>query len=255
MAGSTSSEHGRLIRKMETIAVLTEPEKAALADLPMRLKDFAEDTDLVREGDTPQECCLILEGFICRYKLLADGTRQIMAWLLPGDACDLNVFGLGALDHSIATLSASTIAFIPNAALERLSAGSVAIMRALWWATLVDEGILREWLMNMGRRPADRRIAHLFCELAARLEAVGLAHDHTMELPITQAELADTVGLTSVHVNRIIQQLRDQGLIVWRGRVLTIARPAALKAFAEFDPTYLHLPARKAVAASLPEAI
>lgn len=171
-----------------------------------------------------------------------------MAWLLPGDACDLNVFGLAALDHSIATLSVSTVAFIPNAALERLSAWSPAITRALWWATLVDEGILREWLVTIGRRPADKRIAHLFCELAARLAAVGLADNDSMELPITQTELADTVGLTSVHVNRIVQQLRDQGLIAWRDRTLTVLRPQALRAFADFDPTYLHLPARLAAA-------
>lgn len=243
------------ILKLQNGVDLSASDQDALLNAVTHRKSFEAHQDIVTEGTTPAGVSVVLEGFACRYKLLADGTRQIMAWLLPGDACDLNVFGLGALDHSIATLSGSTIAFIPNAALERLSAGSVAIMRALWWATLVDEGILREWLMAMGRRPADRRIAHLFCELAARLEAVGLAHDHTMELPITQAELADTVGLTSVHVNRIIQQLRDQGLIVWRGRVLTIARPAALKAFAEFDPTYLHLPARTAAAARLPEAI
>jgi CRP-like cAMP-binding protein len=234
------------ILKLQNGVELSEADQTALMDAVTRHRKFAAHEDIITEGTAPSGVNVVLEGFACRYKVLPDGTRQIMAWLLPGDACDLNVFGLGALDHSIGTLSASTVAFIPNAALERLSAGSVAIMRALWWATLLDEGVLREWLLAMGRRPADKRIAHLFCELAARLEAVGLVRDDSMELPITQTELADTVGLTNVHVNRIIQQLRDQGLIAWRGRVLTIVKPQALKALAGFDPTYLHLPARGA---------
>jgi len=234
------------ILKLQNGVDLNSEEQAALLGAVTSRRRYAAHQDIITEGAVPSGVNVVLEGFACRYKLLPDGTRQIMAWLLPGDACDLNVFGLGALDHSIATLSASTIAFIPNAALERLSAVSPAITRALWWATLVDEGILREWLMAMGRRPADKRIAHLFCELAARLAAVGLADHDSMELPITQTELADTVGLTSVHVNRIVQQLRDQGLIAWRDRTLRVLQPQALRTFADFDPGYLHLSARLA---------
>ncbi len=229
------------IRKLKNGVDLSEADQDALRNAVSRRRTFEAHQDIIAEGERPSDVHVVLEGFACRYKLLPDGTRQIMAWLLPGDACDLNVFGLGPMDHGIATLSASTIALIPNAALERLSKDSVAITRALWWATLVDEAILREWLVAMGRRPADQRIAHLFCELVARLTAVGLAEGGTVELPITQVELADTVGLTSVHVNRIIQQLRDQGMIVWREGMLDILRPQALQDFADFDPAYLHL--------------
>jgi CRP-like cAMP-binding protein len=233
------------ILKLQNGVELSAEEQAGLLGAMTRGRVYEAHQDIITEGTVPSGVNIVLDGFACRYKLLPDGTRQIMTWLLPGDACDLNVFGLGALDHSIATLSASTIAFIPNAALERLSAGSTAITRALWWTTLVDDVVLREWLVAMGRRPADQRIAHLFCELAARLAAVGLADRDSMELPITQTELADTVGLTSVHVNRIVQQLRDQGLIAWRDGTLSILRPGPLRAFAEFDPTYLHLPANR----------
>ena len=136
------------ILKLQNGVDLRAEEQAALIGAVTGRRTYQGHQDIITEGVAPRGVNVVLEGFACRYKLLPDGTRQIMAWLLPGDACDLNVFGLAALDHSIATLSVSTVAFIPNAALERLSAWSPAITRALWWATLVDEGILREWLVT-----------------------------------------------------------------------------------------------------------
>ena len=235
------------ILKLQNGVDLSAEEQAALIGAVTGRRTYQGHQDIVTEGVAPRGVNVVLEGFACRYKLLPDGTQD-HGLAAAGRRLRPERLRLGALDHSIATLSVSTVAFIPNAALERLSAWSPAITRALWWATLVDEGILREWLVTIGRRPADKRIAHLFCELAARLAAVGLADNDSMELPITQTELADTVGLTSVHVNRIVQQLRDQGLIAWRDRTLTVLRPQALRAFADFDPTYLHLPARLAAA-------
>jgi CRP-like cAMP-binding protein len=176
---------------------------------------------------------------------VADGGRQIMAWLVPGDFCDLHVAILGEMDHSIAALGPCRIAEISRATIAEISDSRPVVNRAMWWATLVDEGVLREWLVGMGRRPADRRIGHLFCELHTRLAAVGLTDDGGFDLPVSQTELADTVGLTPVHVNRVLQQLREDKLIRLEGKRLTILDFARLAAFADFDPNYLHLTPRR----------
>jgi CRP-like cAMP-binding protein len=190
---------------------------------------------------------LILEGFACRYKLLADGRRQIMAYLVPGDFCDLHVFILKAMDHTIATLSPCRVVDIPRERILELTERS-ALARALWWATLVDEATLREWLVNIGARSAEERIAHLLCELLLRLRVVGLADGAEYELPITQAELADTMGLSSVHVNRVLQRLRGDGLITLKSKHLVILDVERLNAFGGFTPNYLYLAAPNGLA-------
>lgn len=188
---------------------------------------------------------LILEGFACRYKMLPDGTRQIVAYLVLGDFCDLHVFILKVMDHTIATLSRCTVVKISRAPILELMERP-AIARAFWWPALVDEATLREWLVNVGARTAEQRIAHLRCELLL-LQTVGLTNGDTYELPITQAELADTVGLTSVHVNRVLQRLRRDGLITLKGKNLVIPDLERLKAFSGFNPNYLHLADRDGV--------
>lgn len=230
-----------IVEKLKHGAALSAEDRRALGRECADVREVAPRTDLIREGERPDYVHAVIEGFGCRYKVLPDGGRQIMAWLVPGDFCDLHVAILGAMDHGVATLSASKVAFISPDAVTRLGERSPALSKALWWATLADEGVLREWLVNMGRRPADRRVAHLFCELLARLRAVGLADEETMDLPLTQTDLADTLGLSSVHVNRVVQQLRDERLISWRGKRLKIEDVEGLTAFAGFDPNYLHL--------------
>jgi CRP-like cAMP-binding protein len=230
-----------LIRKLQHGAELSQEDRSALTAAVAYSRNVPAREDLICEGDRPDHVHVMLAGFACRYKILPDGGRQIMAWLAPGDFCDLHVALLGEMDHSIATISASEVAFISRQAVTDLTRRSPALTRALWWATLVDEGILREWLVNMGRRPADKKIAHLFCELLVRLQAVGLAPGDVIDLPISQVELADTVGLSSVHVNRMIQQLRDENYITWQGTRLAITDAPRLKAFAGFDANYLHL--------------
>ena len=229
-----------VVEKLKRGARLSAEDEQALIAACIDVRDVPAHTDLIQEGDHSDTVHAVLEGFACRYKLLPDGGRQIMAWLVPGDFCDLHVALLGEMDHGIATLSASKIAFISRQQVADLTARA-SLSRALWWATLVDEGVLREWLVNMGRRPADKQIAHLFCELLMRLRTVGLADADTVDLPLTQVELADTVGLSSVHVNRVTQQLRDLGLISWRGHTLKVVDLAGLEAFAGFDGNYLHL--------------
>jgi CRP-like cAMP-binding protein len=164
-----------------------------------------------------------------------------MAYLVPGDICDLHVAILGEMDHSIATLTACKLAHMSQETVLELTTKHPAINHALWWNTLVDEAILREWLVTMGRRPADKQMAHLFCELLIRLQTVGLAGDDSFDFAVTQEELGDTLGLSSVHVNRVLQQLRDDDLIVLKDKRLTITDVAGLKEFADFDPNYLHL--------------
>ncbi|MDB5475509.1 MAG: cyclic nucleotide-binding protein [Phenylobacterium sp.] len=230
-----------LVRKLEHGAPLSDEEKDALAKLMVGARPVGAHEDLIAEGDAPEHVHVVLEGFACRYKMLPDGGRQIMAWLVPGDFCDLHVSLLGEMDHAIATLTPSVIAFLPRNGLEVLAEDHPTLTRALWWATLVDEAVLREWLVNMGRRPSPQRIAHMFCEVRARLHAVDLAPDAIMEFPLSQTDLADSAGISSVHVNRVLQQLRDEGLITWRGGVLQVLDVGALEAFAGFDANYLHL--------------
>jgi CRP-like cAMP-binding protein len=232
-----------LTRKLEAFAPLPDADKRLLDEVIQPAQAVGARVDLIREGDTPSHVNLILDGFACRYKTTPDGSRQIMAYLVPGDFCDLHVFILKAMDHTIATLSPCTVVKIPRDQILALMQRP-AIARAFWWAALVDEATLREWLVNVGLRSAEQRVAHLLCELLLRLETVGLTNGAMYELPITQAELADTTGLTSVHVNRVLQRLRRDGLITLKSRNLMIMDVERLKAVSGFNPNYLHLSER-----------
>ena len=229
-----------LTRKLENFALLSSDDRRFLAEIARPGHRLHARTDIIREGDKPDDVHLVLEGFACRYKILPDGKRHIMAYLVPGDLCDMHVFILKEMDHNIGTLSACRVVDIPrNRILEMLERPAIA--QALWWSALVDEATLREWLVNIGRRPAEQRIAHLLCELLMRLQTVGLSNNNRYELPITQADIAETMGLTLVHVNRVLQRLRRSGLITLASRQLVINDAQALKEFGEFNPNYLHL--------------
>ena len=229
-----------LTRKLENFVPLSGEDRRVLADAVRDSRGVGARTDIIREGERPDDVHLVLEGFACRYKFVSDGSRDIMAYMVPGDLCDLHVFILKKMDHSIGTLSACRVVDIPrDRILEMLERPAIA--RALWWSTLVDEATLRERLVNVGRRPAEQRVAHLLCELLMRLQTVGLANGDSYELPITQSDLADTVGLTLVHVNRVLQRLRATGLISLRKKHLVINDAQALKEFSKFNPNYLHL--------------
>ena len=236
-----SREHARLIRKLESIGFLGADEIAAICELPLELRTFPDGADLVRECDVPSHCCLIIEGLAARYKLTGDGQRQIMSFHWAGDVPDLQSLHLRTMDHSLTAITPVTAAFIPHDSIHRLVAAYPRIGSLLWRDTLIDAAIFREWLTSVGRRSAYSRIAHLLCELYLRARAVGLTGDQTMEMPITQAELGDALGLSSVHVNRSLQELRRDGLIVSRGRMLVITDWPGLQAAGDFDPTYLHI--------------
>lgn len=229
-----------LTRKLELFGPLPDDDRRLLDETAKRPRKVEAHQDIIRQNDEPDDVHLVLEGFACRYKILPDGKRSIFAYLVPGDFCDLNIFILRSMDHSIATLSPCTMVDIPRPRILGLL-DRPAVARALWWATLVDEATLREWLVNMGRRDAETSIAHLFCEMHLRLRSIGLADGGEFRLPITQNELADTVGLSAVHVNRSLQSLQARNLIAWdRGRV-KIADIDILHRFCGFNSNYLHL--------------
>ena len=231
-----------ILRKLAGFIALTTEERRAIEALYSDTITLAAGTDLIREGDRPERVHLLMDGWAYRYKLLPDGGRQILAHLIPGDLCDIHIFILRTMDHSIGLLSDATIGLIHPTVLIETMDRHPRIARALWWATLVDEATLREWLVNVARRDPYDRIAHLFCELWFRMKAVGLADSGgRIDLPLTQTEIGDTVGLTPVTVNRVLQRLRQEEIIPLRAERLTILDLARLQAAASFDANYLHL--------------
>ncbi|AIQ91074.1 MULTISPECIES: Crp/Fnr family transcriptional regulator [Methylobacterium] len=231
------------LRRIETVALFTlsDAERAALVALPMQVAQFEPNQDIVREGDRPTRSFTLLSGIACTYKSTLAGKRQVMTYHVPGDVPDFQSLYLEVLDINIATVSACRLGFVSHEAVRGLMRAHPRLTEVFWRATLIDAALVREWMLNTGRRDAYARMAHLFCELVTRLGAVGLAPDRTCELPMTQPELADALGITSVHVNRTIRDLKSAGLITLRDRRLTVHDWPGLQAAAGFDPAYLHL--------------
>ena len=233
-----------LIRRLENAFTLAENERAALLNLPLQVTTLRADQDIVREGDRPTRSCALLEGFACTFKVTREGKRQITAVHIPGDIPDLQSLHLEVLDSSLGTLTPCRVGFIQHEALHELCERQPRIARALWRETLIDASIFREWTVNNGRREAYARIAHILCELMVRLESVGLAKNHSCEIPITQNEFADATGLSNVHVNRVLQELRADDLITLKGSTLKVLDWDQIRQAGQFDPTYLHLKRR-----------
>jgi len=230
-----------LVRNLERFGSLTEEDKHVLAGAATVEKQFAADQDIVREGDRPTICNVIVEGFLCRYRILPDGKRQIMNFLVPGDITDIQAFLLRTMDHSIGTLTPCTVAIIPHVSLSAITDSHPRIARALWQCTMVESALFRAWMVNIGQQEAYGRISHLLCELLLRMKVIGLAENGAYELPITQAELGDALGISNVHVNRVLQELRADGLITLTGRIVAINDWKGLREAGQFNPGYLHL--------------
>jgi CRP-like cAMP-binding protein len=245
---STSDNHAMnaLIRKLESIATLAPEERQAIQSLPVKTRVLQPRQDIVRDGDKPSQCCVLLSGWACRYKIIGEGRRQIFSFHIPGDIPDLQSLHIHTMDHSLCTLTEATVAFIPHESMRDLTARFPGVAAILWRDTLIDAAIFREWMIGMGRRSAFERIAHLFCELYLKLQAVGQAGSYRCPLPITQIDIGDALGLSNVHVNRVLQEMRGKSLITLRSNTLVLEAWDELNRVSEFDPTYLHLEKRAA---------
>lgn len=231
-----------LTLRLEAFSKLSQDDRSSVEGLLRKAaRSVGARRDLMREGDKPRSTCLMLEGWACRYKTLPDGRRQIVAFLVPGDLCDLNIYLLKEMDHNIGAITAIEVAEIARDDFEALTADHPRIIETLWRETLVAMAIQREWTLSLGQRTAYERIAHLMLEMFLRLERVGLANRDGFDWPLTQVDIADATGLTAVHVNRTLQELRKARLIELHNRRLTIPDMHALKNAALFNANYLHL--------------
>lgn len=233
-----------LIRKLENFEKLSKTEKQAILAVSTMVRAIGRGKIILREGDEPRKAVLIVKGLACRYKLLPDGGRQITDILVPGDLCDGRLPLVHEMDHSVGTLSACDVADIDRKMLLAIAQKHPRITRALSWTSLAGEATLREWVANVGRRPADKRVAFLLCELIARINAIQRARTGGLQLPLGQIDLADAAALSIVHTNRILHRLREKKLVAVERRSITVADAEGLMEFAEFDPSYLY-PNRK----------
>jgi CRP-like cAMP-binding protein len=230
-----------LIKKLELWGPLTEADREAVLTLPYRLEEVLPHRHLVREGDKPTHSCLLLDGFAFRHKVLVDGSRSISAIHMKGDLVDLQNSLLGTADHGVQMLTRATVAFIQRDDIRRVAFAFPTVGMAMWYDTLVDSSIFREWIANVARRNATARLSHLLCEFGRRLEAIGLGDRLGYELPMTQEQLADATGLTPVHVNRTLMEMERQGLITREKKFVAIADWKRMKEVGGFTDTYLHI--------------
>jgi len=231
----------RALRRLERRAPLSEAGRAAVRDLPYTLRSFDPASYLLREGEPPASCALLLSGLAFRHKLTGDGARQILSVHMAGEFLDLQNSFLGVADHNVQALTRVEVASVPVEALRVLVTEHPDVGRAMWIDTLIDAAISREWMVNVGRRHSLSRVAHLLCEFATRLQESGLAQEGGYELPMTQEQLADATALTPVHINRVLKELGRRGLIVRNKRSIAIADWDALRHVGDFSTRYLHL--------------
>ena len=239
----TSHEHpmSLLLRQLELHGSLPAEDRDALLGLPHRLRQLDAGSYLVREGDVPVHCSVLVTGYAFRQKVTGSGARQIVSICIPGDAVDLQNMFLDVSDHGVQLLTQARVADVPRDALQDLVLSRPKIGQAAIELILVEASLLREWVVNVGRRDARARVAHILCEFAVRLEHRGLTTDHGFELPLTQEQLADATGLTSVHVNRVLRSLENECLIKRKRRQIHFSDWRALEDAGDFSRRYLHV--------------
>lgn len=231
----------KLLLKLRERDRLSQPEEAALRAVISDVVEVPAKQTISRRGEPVDKSILLISGMMCRYKDLRNGQRQITALHVPGDFLDLHGFTLKRLDHDIMSLCPSRIAYAPHDKLTEITADFPHLTRLLWFSTNLDAAMHREWELSLGQRSGVARAAHLFCELYERLKIVGMVQGNEFDLPINQTELGECLGLTVVHTNRVLRELRQQGLARFsRGRVV-IDDMEGLRSAAEFDPLYLYL--------------
>ena len=233
-----------LLKKLRLRDEITEREATVLRESISETQTFKAGRTIIRHGEPITRSTLLIDGLLSRYKDLSDGQRQIMEIHVDGDFVDLHGFVLKRLDHNVGALTDVTVAYCPHEVLARITEQEPHLARMLWLSTLMDASIQREHILSMGRRPALARIGHLMCELCIRMETIDLATERSFALPLTQVDIADATGLTAIHVNRMLRQLRERKLMTFRSGRVEILDWEGLQAVSEFDPTYLHLERR-----------
>ncbi|PWE52803.1 Crp/Fnr family transcriptional regulator [Metarhizobium album] len=229
-----------LISNLRTRDALTAPDEDAVRDLFQHENRFRAGEDIVVQGSRPVNSTLLLEGLAARYRLLEDGKRQITVLHIGGDFVDLHAFILKQMDHGVIALTDCHTLAAPHRRLQAVTEENPHLTRMFWLLTLIDGSIHREWITAMGRREIKGHMAHLICEMFYRYRAVDLIEGQTFRFPITQAILADVMGVSTVHVNKTLQILRSDGLLIWKDGRVQIPDLQALETLAEFDPLYLH---------------
>ncbi len=228
-------------RRLGRGSPLTDADTAAIVALPGSARTLERANYIVREGEPGRSCAILLSGYTFRQKLTSDGARQIVSLHIPGDALDLQTLHLAAADHNVQALTRAKVLYVPQAEIRQLMDASPGFAEAVIVDILIEASITREWLLNVGRRDARTRLAHLLCEFAVRMDAQGLTNGHGCELPMTQEQLGDALGLTSVHVNRTLKALESAGVLTRRGRRIQFTDWEKMRRIADFSALYLHL--------------
>jgi CRP-like cAMP-binding protein len=236
----------KFVNKLNGLSDLTDIDRKTLVQATSQPRKYIARQDLIREGDEPGPVFVVLDGWACRYKILPSGTRQIMAFLMPGDACDLHIKLLAEMDHGIQAITAASVATVSREAMRDMMHSYPNIARAMYSAQLVDEGVMRAWIVSMGRRSSVERVAHLMCELYLRARNIGLTTGDQFAMPLSQLVLADALGMTAVHINRVLKELRLAGALELKRNSATILDPVKLVQIAGFDENYLHRRLRQA---------
>ncbi|MEQ1956044.1 Crp/Fnr family transcriptional regulator [Mesorhizobium sp. CN2-181] len=224
---------------------LSTLERGLIAEMTAKRRTFDAKTDIVKQGSSPTHSCLMVSGYSARVNLVADGRRRITAVHVPGDFVDLHSLLLSRMDHSVTALNSCEVALVPHNLLRQVTENHGHLSRLLWMLTAIDAAIYRQWLVASGRLSSVEQLGHFLCEMALRLRVIDKSDGKAFRLPMSQAELGDAMGLSVVHVNRGLQQLRRANLITWRGDAVQILNFAALQQLSGFDPTYLDLERRE----------
>ena len=228
------------LRRLSVVSELGDDDVQAIRSLPIVIRHMQAGEPIVRDGDRPAECCLIVEGFCSRAKTTSRGQRQILSIHIPGEIPDLQSLHLHVLDHDLVTLNASTLGFISHSSLRALTRARPHVAELLWRDTLIDASMFREWIVNVGQRPAPNRLAHIVVELRERLSVIGRVDGNRFDMPLTQEQLGEAMGITSVHANRVIKQLRDDNVLDFHRGSVTVLDERRLQELADFDRRYLH---------------
>jgi CRP-like cAMP-binding protein len=229
-----------LIRRLRTTSNAGQDDLRALESLPYTLRQYRENQPISCDGDRPNECCVIIEGFCVRSKTIADGKRQILSIHIPGDLPDLQNLHLATMDHDLVALTHCTLAFIAHTTIKELIRIRPTVGDIFWRDTLVDAAVFREWIVNVGQRAAHNRLAHIIVELRERLRMIGRVTGNAFAMPLTQEQIGEAMGVTSVHTNRILRQLRLDGVLEFHRGMVRILNEYKLQELAQFDGRYLH---------------